>query len=99
MVMKRDEARCNEYVLETSGSSFAKCLAVEGVDTTRTYTNRFTEIHEVLGIEAARAAILRELTQVLSFDGSYVNARHLGILCDGMTFRGHVSAISRHGIN
>ena len=85
--------------LETSGSNFAATLTVEGIDPTRTYTNRFTEIHAVLGIEAARAAILREATQVLSFDGSYVNARHLGVLCDGMTFRGHVSAISRHGIN
>lgn len=90
---------CREYVLETSGSSFAKVLAIEGVDATRTYTNRYTEIFEVLGIEAARAAILRELTQVLSFDGSYVNHRHLAILCDTMTSRGHPSPITRHGMN
>ena len=95
----KEDPRGKENVLETSGSSFAKTLAVEGVVSTRLYTNRFTEIHEVLGIEAARAAIARELTQVLSFDGSYVNHRHMAILCDGMTFRGHVSAISRHGIN
>ncbi|RMZ76078.1 hypothetical protein DV737_g4960, partial [Chaetothyriales sp. CBS 132003] len=94
-----DDPRGKENVLETSGSAFAKTLSIEGVDPTRLYTNRFTEIHEVLGIEAARAAIGRELTQVLSFDGSYVNYRHMAILCDGMTFRGHVSAISRHGIN
>ena len=99
LIYSKDDSRCLEYVLETSGSNFAATLTVEGVDPTRTYTNRFTEIHAVLGIEAARAAILREATQVLSFDGSYVNARHLGVLCDGMTFRGHVSAISRHGIN
>lgn len=97
--MAKSDPRCNEYVLETSGSSFAKVLAIEGVDTSRTYTNRFTEVFEVLGIEATRAAILRELTQVLSFDGSYVNARHLGILCDVMTARGYVMAVTRHGIN
>lgn len=97
--MARGDPRCSEFVLETSGSSFAKVLAIEGVDTARTYTNRFTEIFEVLGIEATRAAILRELTQVLSFDGSYVNARHLGILCDVMTSRGYVMAVTRHGIN
>ncbi|KIV95877.1 hypothetical protein PV10_03478 [Exophiala mesophila] len=97
--MAKSDPRCNEYVLETSGSAFAKVLAIEGVDTTRTYSNRFTEIFEVLGIEAARAAILRELTQVLSFDGSYVNARHLGILCDVMTARGYIMAVTRHGIN
>ncbi|KAK5227672.1 DNA-directed RNA polymerase II core subunit rpo21 [Exophiala xenobiotica] len=97
--MAKADPECNEFVLETSGSAFAKVLAIEGVDTNRTYTNRFTEIFEVLGIEATRAAILRELTQVLSFDGSYVNARHLGILCDVMTSRGYVMAVTRHGIN
>lgn len=97
--MAKSDPRCNEYVLETSGSSFAKVLTIEGVDTTRTYTNRFTEVFEVLGIEATRAAIMRELTQVLSFDGSYVNARHLCILCDVMTARGYVMAVTRHGIN
>ena len=99
LFMAKADPRCNEYVLETSGSSFARVLAIDGVDTSRTYTNRFTEVFEVLGIEATRAAISRELTQVLSFDGSYVNARHLNILCDVMTSRGYVMAVTRHGIN
>jgi DNA-directed RNA polymerase II subunit RPB1 len=99
LVLSKEDDLCKEWVLETSGSSFAKVLGIEGVDPYRTYTNRFTEIHSTLGIEAARSAIYKELAKVLSFDGSYVNARHMGILCDGMTFRGHISAISRHGIN
>ena len=99
LYLDKDDPRCQEFVLETSGSAFAKVLSIEGVDPTRTYTNRFTEIMEVLGIEAARAAILRELTQVLSFDGSYVNHRHLAVLCDVMTARGYVMPITRHGIN
>lgn len=32
-------------------------------------------------------------------DGSYVNYRHLSTLVDVMTFRGHLMAITRHGIN
>lgn len=36
---------------------------------------------------------------VIEFDGSYVNYRHLAILCDVMTSRGHLMAITRHGIN
>ncbi len=32
-------------------------------------------------------------------DGSYVNYRHLSTLIDVMTFRGHLMAITRHGIN
>ena len=99
LVMDKQNPDCQEAILETDGSAFAKVLAIDGVDATRTYSNNFREIHTVLGIEAARSAIYRELKNVLSFDGSYVNARHLSILCDGMTFRGFVSAISRHGIN
>jgi len=36
---------------------------------------------------------------VISFDGSYVNYRHLALLCDVMTAKGHLMAITRHGIN
>ena len=99
LYMKKGAPECKEFVLETSGSSFAKVLAIPGVDTTRTYTNKFTEVFEVFGIEATRSALLRELAQVLSFDGSYVNHRHLALLCDVMTSRGYVMAVTRHGIN
>ena len=95
----KDTAACQEFVLETTGSALAKVLEIPGVDATRTYSNRFTEVFEVFGIEATRAAILRELTNVLAFDGSYVNHRHLALLCDIMTARGYVMAVTRHGIN
>ncbi|EGV93894.1 DNA-directed RNA polymerase II subunit RPB1 [Cricetulus griseus] len=54
---------------------------------------------KVLGIEAVRKALERELYHVISFDGSYVNYRHLALLCDTMTCRGHLMAITRHGVN
>lgn len=54
---------------------------------------------QILGIEAVRKAIEREMHQVISFDGSYVNYRHLALLCDVMTAKGHLMAITRHGIN
>jgi DNA-directed RNA polymerase II subunit RPB1 len=71
----------------------------EDVDATRTTRNHLTEVIEILGIEAVRRALLDELWSVISFDGSYVNYRHLAILCDTMTYRGHLMAITRHGIN
>lgn len=46
-----------------------------------------------------RKAIEREMNNVISFDGSYVNYRHLALLCDVMTSKGHLMAITRHGIN
>ena len=51
------------------------------------------------GIEAVRRSIEKEMNHVISFDGSYVNYRHLSLLCDIMTCKGHLMAITRHGIN
>lgn len=74
-------------------------LSYQEVDHTRTTSNDIVEIIQVLGIEAVRAALLKELRAVISFDGSYVNYRHLAMLADVMTYRGHLMAITRHGIN
>lgn len=99
LVMIKDDPLCREWFLDTSGSALGQVLTIPGVDTTRTYSNSFIEVFEVFGIEATRSALMRELTQVLAFDGSYVNHRHLALLVDVMTSRGHLMAITRHGIN
>ncbi|KAK9455699.1 hypothetical protein V1511DRAFT_310865 [Dipodascopsis uninucleata] len=88
-----------EWVLETDGVNLSEVMAVDGVDYTRTYTNSFVEVLSVLGIEATRAALYKEIMNVIAFDGSYVNYRHLALLVDVMTARGHLMAITRHGIN
>ena len=36
-----------------------------------------------------RKAIEKEMNAVISFDGSYVNYRHLALLCDVMTAKGN----------
>ncbi|KAK9384066.1 DNA-directed RNA polymerase II subunit RPB1 [Kockiozyma suomiensis] len=88
-----------EWVLETDGVNLAEVIAVDGVDYKRTYTNSFVEVLSVLGIEATRQALYKEIMNVIAFDGSYVNYRHLALLVDVMTARGHLMAITRHGIN
>ena len=50
---------------------------------------------QVMGIEGTRQALLQMLREVISFDGAYVNYRHLAVLCDTMCFRGSLMAISR----
>ena len=99
LLADKTDPRCEEWYLDTTGTSLAQVLTVPGVDTTRTYSNHFIQVFEVFGIEATRSALMRELTQVLAFDGSYVNHRHLALLVDVMTSRGHLMAITRHGIN
>jgi DNA-directed RNA polymerase II subunit RPB1 len=99
IVKKNNDKECEEWILSTTGTSLKKVLEVEGVDTTRTTSNSFEEVVHVLGIEGARSQLHRELWQVLSFDGSYVNHRHLALLTDIMTARGFLMAITRFGIN
>lgn len=69
------------------------------IDASRVQSNDIVETIKILGVEAVRQALLGELRAVIEFDGSYVNYRHLAILCDVMTCRGHIMAITRHGIN
>ena len=89
----------NEWQLETDGINLAEALTVKDVDPVRTYSNSFVEVLQVLGIEATRGALLKELRAVIEFDGSKVNYRHMALLADVMTSRGHLMAITRHGIN
>ncbi|CDJ59806.1 DNA-directed RNA polymerase II largest subunit, putative, partial [Eimeria maxima] len=91
--------RVNNWVLDTDGCNLEEVLTCPRVDATRTTSNDITEIFAVLGIEAVRRALLRELRAVISFDGSYVNYRHLAVLCDSMTQKGYLMSITRHGIN
>ncbi|MED6135271.1 DNA-directed RNA polymerase II subunit rpb1 [Stylosanthes scabra] len=87
-----------EWMLETEGGNLLAAMSHEHVDAARTTSNHLIEIIEVLGIEAVRRSLLDELRAVMSFDGLYVNYRHLALLCDMMTYRGHLMAITKHGI-
>jgi DNA-directed RNA polymerase II subunit RPB1 len=89
----------DEWVLETDGTNLMAVLGVDFVDSTRTMSNDIVEVFLSLGIEGVRGALLSELRNVISFDGSYVNYRHLACLVDVMTMQGHLMAIDRHGIN
>jgi len=88
-----------EWILETDGTSLIRVLSERDVDPIRTSSNDICEVFQVLGIEAVRKAVEKEMNHVISFDGSYVNYRHLALLCDVMTAKGHLMAITRHGIN
>ena len=88
-----------EWKLETDGCNLAAVLAVMGVDHCKTISNDLMEVTQVLGVEAVRQCLMKELRNVLNVYGIYVNYRHLAVLCDVMTQRGHLMSITRHGIN
>jgi DNA-directed RNA polymerase II subunit RPB1 len=87
------------WVLDTIGTNLLAVLGLDYIDPKRTVSNDIIEIFNVLGMEAARQCIYNELAEVLEFDGSYVNAHHMSLLCDRMTFSGKLISIFRHGIN
>jgi len=87
-----------EYILYTEGSNLKDVFDVEGVDTTRTRTNNINEISHVLGIEAARNAIIFEALSTLSEQGILVDVRHIMLVSDMMCMEGEVKQIGRHGI-
>jgi len=91
--------RNKEWVLDTDGVNLEEVMQIPEVDFSRVQSNDVVEILNVMGIEGVRKALLFHVRMVISFDGSYVNYRHLGTLCDAMTQRGHLMAITRHGVN
>jgi DNA-directed RNA polymerase subunit A" len=87
-----------EYILYTEGSNLKDVFEVEGVDTRRTRSNNISEIADVLGIEAARNAIIQEALSTLGEQGILVDVRHIMLVADMMCMDGEVKQIGRHGI-
>jgi len=93
-IVKQNE----EWVIQTSGSNLAKVILVEGVDLSRIVTNNVFEIWQTLGIEAARTALVKEITNTLEEQGLEVDIRHIMLVADLMTSKGYLQQIGRHGI-
>ena len=89
----------NEWVIHTEGSNIGAILKIDGVDIVRTTTNDIFEIEKVLGIEAARNAIIHELYTTMEEQGLSVDIRHIMLVADMMTLDGVVKSIGRHGIS
>jgi DNA-directed RNA polymerase subunit A" len=88
-----------EWVIHTEGSNLGAILKMEGVDKTRTTTNDIHEVEKILGIEAARNAIIREAQATMEEQGLTVDVRHIMLVADMMTADGTVKSIGRHGIS
>jgi DNA-directed RNA polymerase II subunit RPB1 len=87
------------WVLDTVGTNLLTVLGSDSIDKTRTFSNDVIEIYYTLGIEAARQAIYNEIVDVITFDGTYINAHHYSILCDRMTYSNKLISVFRFGLN
>ncbi len=97
VVIRKEDS--GEYVLYTEGSELKEVLSIEGVDATRTRTNSVNEVFEVMGIEAARMALIHEAMDTLKEQGLTVDVRHIMLVADIMTVDGDVKPIGRHGVS
>jgi DNA-directed RNA polymerase II subunit RPB1 len=81
-----------EWYLETDGSNLEEILNLPFVDSYRTYSNDIWEIYNLFGIEAVRAYIVEELTQLMPT----IHRTHITLLADRMTVSGRLRSISRY---
>ena len=88
----------DEWVIQTSGSNIAKVFEIDGVDKKNIRTNNVFEIASTLGIEAARNALINELSSTLEDQGLEVDIRYIMLVSDLMCSRGYMQQIGRHGI-
>ncbi len=90
--------RENEFIIITAGTNLADVLQFEYVDPSRTVSNDIFEITNVLGIEAARQAIINEVTKVMDAQGLNVDIRHIMLVADIMCANGNIKGITRYGV-
>ncbi|KAF2683170.1 beta and beta-prime subunits of DNA dependent RNA-polymerase [Lentithecium fluviatile CBS 122367] len=85
-----------EVKLAVEGYGLKDCMTTPGVVFEKTTSNHVMEVRSVLGIEAARATIVREIGSVM--DNMDIDPRHMQLLADVMTFKGEVYGITRFGL-
>lgn len=88
-----------EWIIETNGSNLQEVLCIPGICIKKTRSDDMWEILDIFGIDATRKFLIEELTRVLSFDGTYINPRHVSLLVDSMVNEGTLTSVRRGGIS
>ena len=75
------------------------CASSPCVDWARCTSNDVWETLLTLGVEACAHVLFDQLKSVVSFDGTYVDDRHLMVIVDTICRGGGLMPLNRHGIN
>ncbi len=87
------------WTLQTQGSNLREIISHPDVIFDTVESNSMWEMLRVLGIEAARYCIIKEMNIVLSMGkGLSDDTIHLELLADAMTYKGTITAISSNGL-
>jgi DNA-directed RNA polymerase III subunit RPC1 len=87
----------SEHTVLVEGYGLRACMTTEGVIGTSCTSNSVMECLSVLGVEAARSTIAREISLVMGDMG--IDPRHMALLADVMTYKGEVLGITRFGLS
>jgi DNA-directed RNA polymerase III subunit RPC1 len=85
-----------EVQLLVEGYGLLNCMTTSGIEGHLTKSNSIMEVKNVLGIEAARSTIVREIQEVMN--QMDIDPRHMQLLADTMTFKGEILGITRFGL-
>ena len=88
----------NTWGLTTNGSNLQYLYQYPWVSFTETYSNDMWEIYYLFGIEAVYQFLIEEFTNIIQYDGTYINDCHIHVVVSIMTFDGIITAISRYGM-
>ncbi len=89
----------DQYILMTDGSNFQDVMCHPDVDPRRVVSSNVHDIFANLGIEATRAVLYKEMSNVFEESGTSVNYRHVGVLVDKICTKGRLMSVDRYGIN
>ncbi len=95
IIQQSDKDSTNTVLVE--GYGLRQCMNPEGVIGTKVTSNSVMECRDVLGIEAARTTIAKEISDVMGDMG--IDPRHMQLLADVMTYKGEILGITRFGLS
>ncbi|RWW86261.1 hypothetical protein BHE74_00004970 [Ensete ventricosum] len=97
--LKENKKSADPFMLQIAGVNFNTLWDLEEyLDINHIYSNDIHAMLNTYGVEAARATIIQEVTDVFGLYGIQVNIRHLSLISDFMTFHGGYRPMNRVGM-
>jgi DNA-directed RNA polymerase II subunit RPB1 len=88
----------DQWSILAYGYNLPAICRIIGVDTSRTFSNVFSEMVAVFGIEAARLTLVNELYSIFVKLSDYLNVKHFILLGDYLTATGKLLSVRRSSL-
>ena len=88
-----------QFIIVAEGINLQEMSQINGINLGEYTCNDIVIIYETYGVEAARAAFIKEFIMAIESSGGNSNYQHIEILADAITHMGGLIAVNRHGAN